>query len=737
MNNSNINKVVKLSVLAGLIAASFGASAADRVDLKQFSEAKVSDAKKNPIAAFNSTKSKIKASQFLGLSDSDMREVSSQKYKNGKTVTRYQQLHRGIPVWGEKIVDHENDDPAVDDNVSMANRMHGSMLQNIDKDISSTTPFYTSDRALKLAKDHSRAGRTSNEQVKLFVKADSNDNAKLVYVTSFVTQDAKGNPSRPHYILDANTGAIISQWEGITFADGSGPGGNQRIGQYTYGPAGSGSTYGPLNVTSTCQMSSPNVDTYNMNGATSGSGTLFQFACPTNTFKSINGAYSPLNDGHFFGNVVFNMYQAWLGLRPIAAKLQMRIHYGTNYENAFWDGTAMSYGDGGTTFHPLVSLGVTAHEVSHGFTEQNSALVYSGMSGGMNEAFSDMAGEAAVWYMRGTGTFMVGDDIKKVSGAMRYMYNPELDGRSIGHASKFTSTMDVHLSSGVFNKAFYLLATSSGWTVRKAFEIMADANRLYWTASSTFNQGACGVEKAAINRGYAVADVTAAFTAVGVTGGCGGTTPPPSGSTLTKDVAVSFSAATGQSATYTFVVPTGSTNLSFKMTGGTGDGDLYTKLGSAPTTSSYLAKSDGSTNAETIAIAAPTAGTYYLLANAYATVNGASIVATYQAAGTGGNVLVSGVGQSISLAKSASKLYSIVVPTGKTSLTFTLSGGTGDGDIYARMTTAPTTSSYTKKSDGSTNSETISFASPAAGTYYVLVNAYAAVSGATVKATVQ
>ena len=737
MNNSKINKVVKLSVLAGLIAASFGASAADRVDLKQFSETKASDAKKNPIAAFNSTKQKIKASQFLGLSDSDIREVSSQKYKNGKTVTRFQQLHRGIPVWGENIVDHENDDPTMDDDESMANRMHGSMLQNIDRDIASTTPFYTSDRALKLAKDHSRASNTSNEQVKLFVKADDNNKAKLVYITSFLTKDSKGNPSRPHYILDANTGAIISQWEGITFADGSGPGGNQRIGQYTYGPAGSGSTYGPLNVTSTCQMSSPNVDTYNMNGATSGSGTLFKFTCPTNTYKSINGAYSPLNDGHFFGNVVFNMYQDWLGLRPIAAKLQMRIHYGTNYENAFWDGVAMSYGDGGTTFHPLVSLGVTAHEVSHGFTEQNSGLVYSGMSGGMNEAFSDMAGEAATWYMRGTGTFMVGDDIKKVSGAMRYMYNPELDGRSIGHASKFTSTMDVHLSSGVFNKAFYLLSTTSGWTVRKAFEVMADANRLYWTASSTFNQGACGVEKAAINRGYPVADVTAAFTAVGVSGGCGGTTPPPSGSSLTKDVAVSFAAATGQTATYTFVVPTGATNLSFKMSGGTGDGDIYTKLGSAPTTTSYLAKSDGSTNAETIAIAAPTAGTYYLLAKAYATVNGASIVATYQTGGTSGNVLVSGVGQSISLAKNATKLYSIVVPSGKSNLTFTLSGGTGDGDIYARMTTAPTTSSYTKKSDGSTNSETISFASPAAGTYYILVNAYAAVSGATVKATVQ
>lgn len=102
-----------------------------------------------------------------------------------------------------------------------------------------------------------------------------------------------------------------------------------------------------------------------------------------------------------------------------------------------------------------------------------------------------------------------------------------------------------------------------------------------------------------------------------------------------------------------------------------------------------------------------------------------------------GTVLVSGTAQSVSLATNASKLYYITVPAGRTSLTFTLSGGTGDGDLYARMTTAPTTTSFTRKSDGSTNTETITFNAPAAGTYYLLVNAYATVSGASVRATVR
>lgn len=218
--------------------------------------------------------------------------------------------------------------------------------------------------------------------------------------------------------------------------------------------------------------------------------------------------------------------------------------------------------------------------------------------------------------------------------------------------------------------------------------------------------------------------------------------PPPG--VLVKDVAVSFSAAIGGQSKYTFVVPTGSSNLSFKMSGGTGDGDIYTQLSSAPTTTSYLAKSDGSTNVESILIVTPTAGTYHLLASAYAAVNGASIVASYSSTTPPGacipsaSVLCSGNAVTgLTLALNATKTYTIVVPAGRTSLTFKLSGGTGDGDIYAKFGTAPSTAVYDKKSDGSTNAETITISAPAAGTYYLLVKAYAAVSGTSLVATVQ
>ncbi len=57
------------------------------------------------------------------------------------------------------------------------------------------------------------------------------------------------------------------------------------------------------------------------------------------------------------------------------------MHYGEDYENAFWNGEVITFGDGNTTFYPFVSLDVMAHELGHGFTEQHSGLVYAGQSG--------------------------------------------------------------------------------------------------------------------------------------------------------------------------------------------------------------------------------------------------------------------------------------------------------------------------------------------------------------------
>lgn len=546
----------------------------------------------------------------LAAGDGEFRKVRAVTLPNGQQRIRYEQTWQGIPVWGQVLVA----DQALGGQV---NQVSGTMLRKIDADLTGpAVALSASDAALK-----ARSGaKGSNEQVKLFVMQDETGQARLVYLVSWLA--ASKEPSRPFVMIDAQTGSELKRWEGINHKDATGPGGNVKTGKYFYG-----ADFGPLKVDDSCRMSSTNVDTINLNHATSG-GAVHQFSCPENTVKEINGAYSPLNDAHYFGNVVFDMYRNWYNTAPLSFKLKMRVHYSRNYENAFWDGSQMTFGDGATTFYPLVSLDVAAHEVSHGFTEQNSGLVYSGQSGGINEAFSDMAGEAAENYMKGSNDWLVGAQIFKGNGSLRYFEDPTRDGSSIGHASDYYDGIDVHHSSGVYNRAFYLLANTSGWQTRKAFEVFVLANRLYWGPNTTFDQGACGVTRAATDLGYSLSDVAAAFSAVGVNASCGATPQP--GNVLQNGVAVTNLTATkGGKLNYTIEVPAGRSQLVVTSSGGSGDADLYVKFGSVPTSSSYDCRPYKSGNAETCTLNSPKAGTWHVQLSGFSAFSGVSLKASY------------------------------------------------------------------------------------------------------------
>ena len=209
------------------------------------------------------------------------------------------------------------------------------------------------------------------------------------------------------------------------------------------------------------------------------------------------------------------------------------------------------------------------------------------------------------------------------------------------------------------------------------------------------------------------------------------------GTVLQNGVAVTgLGATTGNTLSYTMVVPAGATGLKFFTSGGSGDGDLYVKFGSAPTTSSYDCRSWATGNTETCNIATAQAGTYYVMVNAYATFSGMSLTGSYTAGGGGGGggtTLTNGVpvtGLAATKGNWTSD-YTLVVPAGATNLKFAIAGGTGDADLYVRLGSAPTTSSYTCRPYLSGNSESCTWAAPTAGTYHVSVRAYATFSGVT------
>lgn len=456
----------------------------------------------------------------LGLdSQAGLQKVTSVQDADGSTTVRMQQMYKGVPVYGRTVAVDKNEQ-------GIATQVTGNVEKELANEIASVDPKLDADSARRQLRRHSQSGfftanRTiENEQSQLYVyPAQSNaenDSARLVYLTSFVVHRAH-EVTRPTAIVDANTGDIIKQWDGLTtdqIINADGPGGNEKTGLYHYGDE-----YDYLIATKNargCSLKNDDVVTRDMNNSTSGNGSLVTFTCSTHSGHKVNGAYSAANDAHHFGQVVNDMYTDWFSSPPLNDALEMRVHYGNNYANAFWDGTGMTFGDGGSTFYPLVALDVTSHEISHGFTEQHSGLQYDGQSGGMNEAFSDMAGEAAEYFDRGANDWLVGADIYRGDGALRYMCHPSKDGSSIGNAGNYYDGMDVHHSSGVYNKAFCQLSKTTGWNVKSAFAVFERANALYWEANASFDSGACGVQYAADDLNESESDVIAAFDAVGV-----------------------------------------------------------------------------------------------------------------------------------------------------------------------------------------------------------------------------
>ena len=163
--------------------------------------------------------------------------------------------------------------------------------------------------------------------------------------------------------------------------------------------------------------------------------------------------------------------------------LEATVHYGKKYDNAFWNGERMVFGDGdGEVFERFtISLTVIGHELAHGVTQFTSGLEYEGQSGALNESMSDVFGVLVEQYALGQSveqaSWLVGEGLftPEVEGtALRSMKAPgtAYDDDVLGkdpqpdHMDDYIETQQdnggVHLNSGIPNRAFYLVAESLG-----------------------------------------------------------------------------------------------------------------------------------------------------------------------------------------------------------------------------------------------------------------------------------
>ncbi|MGQ9751442.1 MAG: M4 family metallopeptidase [Thermoanaerobaculaceae bacterium] len=576
----------------------------------------------------------------------------TQEDELGKVHVRFQQTLNGLPVAGAELTLH------VDARTGKVYAINGTFApdENLPR-----TPVLSGVEALQQAAVE--AGIVSGAALdapQLTYVVRENGKAYLAWTTRVAFQDEKGEHLDRIY-ADAITGELVTSEALIHSA-----------------------LYRKI---------------YTANNGTSLPGTLMFQEGGSSSDSVAMAAYNNLGYTYNYYKNKFNRDSIdGAGMTLIAT-----VHYGNRYNNAFWNGSQMVFGDGdGTTFSPIANaLDVVAHELTHGVTEHTANLNYASESGALNEAMSDIFGASVEAYRDGSvnsNTWKIGEACYTpgTSGdALRYMNNPTADGYSADYYPERlypnctpTSSNDycgVHGNSGIGNLAYYLLVAGGTHPrnkttvsvpaigIAKAEQIFYRALTTYMTSSTNF-QGArnATAQAAADLYGGSSAEYNAVqkcWDAVGVPGGAVQVTTLSNGQTVSN-----LSASTGNWLYFKITVPSGQTQLKVVTSGGSGDGDLYVRLGSLPTTSSYNGKSTGSTTAETVTISNPSAGDWYIGFYAYSSFSGASLTATYSGGGGGG-------GSMTETEPNGSRSSANVISTSGTTVTGYI-GSSSDNDYF-------------------------------------------------------
>ncbi len=526
----------------------------------------------------------------------------------GNSHVRVRQTVNGIPVFGAEMMVHSDRNGTV-------YAINGRMAPNAQN----LKPRMNADRAVVRAA----------AQVGI-MKWEPQSDAELIYVLdqgdlrltwSIWAQytDSDGDPQVDRIFADANTGDLVMKDARHKYAR------NRR--------------------------------TYTANNGTSLPGSLL-------ITEGGSSSDSAAQAAHTYAGVTYDYYNSRHGRDSYddnGATLHSTVHYSSNYNNAFWNGSQMVYGDGdGTTFTELSkSLDVDAHELTHAVTEYTGNMVYQKEPGALNEAWSDIMGASVeAWYDGSvtSATWLLGEDIYTPGNgnndALRYMANPTQDNYSPDYyperlyagtcfPSNSNDQCGVHGNSGIANLAYVLLVEGGshprgktsvnvpGIGISKAERIFYHALANYLGTQSQFEDARNATAQAAEDL-YGQTEVDAvhlAWDAVGVPGG-GGTNPGTG--TLENNVPVTgLSGSQGNEQRWTMAVPAGASDLSFQISGGSGDADLYVRFGSAPTTSSYDCRPWLNGNNETCDFASPSTGTYHVMVRAYSNYSGVTLVGSY------------------------------------------------------------------------------------------------------------
>ncbi|EXY06941.1 M4 family metallopeptidase [Bacillus cereus] len=438
------------------------------------------------------------------------------------TVVRMQQVYEGVPVWGSTQVAHVSKDGSL-------KVLSGTVAPDLDKkEKLKNKNKIEGAKAIEIAQQD--LGVTPKYEVE--PKADlyvyqNGEETTYAYVVNLNFLDP--SPGNYYYFIEADSGKVLNKFNTIDHVtnDDKSPVKQEAPKQDAK------AVVKPVTGTNKVGTGKGVLgDTKSLNTTLSGSSYYLQ----DNTRGATIFTYDAKNRSTLPGTLWADADNVFNAAYDAAAPLKSTVHYGSNYNNAFWNGSQMVYGDGdGVTFTSLSGgIDVIGHELTHAVTENSSNLIYQNESGALNEAISDIFGTLVEFYDNRNPDWEIGEDIYtpgKAGDALRSMSDPTKYGDPDHYSKRYTGSSDnggVHTNSGIINKQAYLLAnggTHYGVTVNgigkdKLGAIYYRANTQYFTQSTTFSQARAGAVQAAADlygaNSAEVAAVKQSFSAVGI-----------------------------------------------------------------------------------------------------------------------------------------------------------------------------------------------------------------------------
>ncbi|MHC3474548.1 M4 family metallopeptidase, partial [Streptomyces sp. 7R007] len=292
------------------------------------------------------------------------------KDNDGTVHTRYERTYAGLPVLGGDLVVHTPPASLAAGTVSTTYNNNRHTIK-----VASTTATLTKAaaraKALKTAKALDARQPTADSARKVIWAGSGTP--KLAWETVIGGFQDDGTPSKLHVITDAATGKELSRYQAIE----TGTGNTQYSGTVTLNTTLSGSTYQLYDTTRGGHK------TYSLNNGTSGTGTLMTDSDDVWGTGSGSNTQTAGADAAYGAQTTWDFYKNTFGRSGIknnGVAAYSRVHYSSNYVNAFWDDSCfcMTYGDGSGGTHALTSLDVAGHEMSHGVTSNTAGLNYTG-----------------------------------------------------------------------------------------------------------------------------------------------------------------------------------------------------------------------------------------------------------------------------------------------------------------------------------------------------------------------